>query len=84
MIFGGPLSCFIATIKINSDVSVTLSLFDSQAVSFHKLLDGFRIDPRVAATSINPKIFDSHVPYLNVSQTIVWTSKVADIEITNG
>ena len=40
-----------------SDVSVTLSLFDAQAVSFHQKLGGMRDDPKViVATSIYPKM----------------------------
>lgn len=45
------------TIKIDSNISVTLSLIDSQDVSFHKKLEGFLGDPRVVvAISINPKM----------------------------
>ncbi|CAN7012574.1 unnamed protein product [Brassica oleracea var. botrytis] len=40
-----------------SNISVTLSLIDSQDVSFHKKLEGFLGDPRVVvAISINPKM----------------------------
>lgn len=40
-----------------SDVSVTLSLFDSQSIKFHTKLEAVRGDPRaVVATSIHPKI----------------------------
>ncbi|CAH8311695.1 unnamed protein product [Eruca vesicaria subsp. sativa] len=39
------------------DVSVTLSLFDAQAVAFHNRLEEMRVDRRmVAATSINTKM----------------------------
>lgn len=38
-------------------MSVTLSLFDSHAVSFHRRLEAMHGDPRViVATSVNPKI----------------------------
>ena len=38
-------------------MSVTLSLFDAQAVLFHQKLEGMRGDPKViVATSINPKM----------------------------
>ncbi|CAN6913934.1 unnamed protein product, partial [Brassica oleracea] len=38
-------------------ISLTLSLIDSQYVSFHKKLEGFLGDPRVVVTSsINPKM----------------------------
>ncbi|KAJ4903329.1 Uncharacterized protein Rs2_17280 [Raphanus sativus] len=47
----------MATIKVDNDVSVTLSLFDSpQAVSLHSRLEAMRVDPRVIATSLNPKM----------------------------
>jgi len=56
-----------------SDVSVTLSLFDAQAVSFHQKLGGMRSDPKViVATSINPKMVGgillliSYVAYINM------------------
>ena len=40
-----------------SDETVTLSLFDSQAVSFHKQLGELCGDPKViVATNINPKL----------------------------
>lgn len=42
---------------IGSDVSVTLSLFDSHAVSLHSRLEAMCVDPRVIiATSLNPKM----------------------------
>lgn len=45
------------TFKIDSNISVTLSLIDSQDVSFHKKLEGFLGDPRVVvASSINPNM----------------------------
>ncbi|KAF2542424.1 hypothetical protein F2Q68_00031160 [Brassica cretica] len=41
----------------SSDESVTLSLFDCQAVSFHKKLESMRDDPNVVVdTNINPKM----------------------------
>ncbi|KAG2267121.1 hypothetical protein Bca52824_074200 [Brassica carinata] len=47
----------MVTVKLENDVSVTLSLFDAQAVSFHQKLGGMRGDPKViVATSINPKM----------------------------
>ncbi|KAF2533088.1 hypothetical protein F2Q70_00031802 [Brassica cretica] len=48
---------FMFCLPFHSNISVTLSLLDSQAVSFHKKLEGFRGYPRVAvASSINPKM----------------------------
>lgn len=47
----------IALLDVCSDDTVTLSLFDSQAVAFHRELESMRVDPKViVATSINPKM----------------------------
>ncbi|KAL0788630.1 hypothetical protein Bca101_004876 [Brassica carinata] len=46
----------MVTIKINSDLPVTLIVFDSQTLSFQKQVHGLRGDPMVVATSINPKL----------------------------
>nr|VDD53275.1 unnamed protein product [Brassica oleracea] len=47
----------MATIKMDNDVSVTMSMFDSQPVKLHNKLESMGGDPRVlVATSINPKI----------------------------
>ncbi|WZY97612.1 hypothetical protein YC2023_069941 [Brassica napus] len=47
----------MATIKMDNDVSVTMSMFDSQPVKLHNQLESMGCDPRVlVATSINPKI----------------------------
>ncbi|KAJ4912449.1 Uncharacterized protein Rs2_07070 [Raphanus sativus] len=47
----------MATIKMDNDMSVTMSLFDSQVVKRHNQLEMKRGDPRVVvATSVNPKI----------------------------
>ena len=44
-------------LQICSDESVTLSLFDCQAVSFHKKIESMRDDPKVVVdTNINPKM----------------------------
>lgn len=52
-------------------MSVTLSLLDNQAVSFHKKLEGMRDDPKViVATSINPrllKVFNCYIPYVSIA-----------------
>ncbi|KAG2251450.1 hypothetical protein Bca52824_081586 [Brassica carinata] len=37
----------IVTLKLDSDETVTLSLFDSQAVAFHIQLEAMRVDPKV-------------------------------------
>ncbi|CAN6908478.1 unnamed protein product, partial [Brassica oleracea] len=50
-------NCVMATIKMENDVSVTLTLFDSQAVALHKNLEDMHVDPKViVATNINPKM----------------------------
>uniref|UniRef100_A0A0D3CRM6 Replication factor A C-terminal domain-containing protein n=1 Tax=Brassica oleracea var. oleracea TaxID=109376 RepID=A0A0D3CRM6_BRAOL len=40
----------LATIKLDNETTVTLSLFDAQAVSFHKKLEDMHGDPRVLVT----------------------------------
>lgn len=46
-----------AIFDLCSDDTVTLSLFDSQAVALHMQLESMRDDPKViVATSINPKL----------------------------
>ncbi|KAF2554569.1 hypothetical protein F2Q68_00015923 [Brassica cretica] len=53
----GDKNRIMATIKLDNETTVTLSLFDAQAVSFHKKLEDMNGDPRViVATSINPKM----------------------------
>ncbi|KAL0706077.1 hypothetical protein Bca4012_072503 [Brassica carinata] len=53
----GDKNRIMATIKLENETTVTLSLFDAQAVSFHKKLEDMNGDPRViVATSINPKM----------------------------
>ncbi|KAL0845869.1 hypothetical protein Bca101_019115 [Brassica carinata] len=57
----------MATLELESDVSVTLSLFDSQAVSFHRKLEGMRVDSKViVATNINPKMVGGRL-FLNAT-----------------
>ncbi|CAH8385637.1 unnamed protein product [Eruca vesicaria subsp. sativa] len=57
----------MATIKLESDVSVTLSIFDAKAVDFHQKLDRMLIDPKViVATSINPKMVGGRL-FLNAT-----------------
>ncbi|WZZ17185.1 hypothetical protein YC2023_110274 [Brassica napus] len=47
----------MATIKMENDMSVTMSLFDAQAVKIHNQLEKMGVDPRVVvATSVNPKM----------------------------
>lgn len=41
----------MAAIKMDNDVSVTMTLFDSQAVAFHNKLEGFGDDPGVVVVT---------------------------------
>ncbi|CAH8361470.1 unnamed protein product [Eruca vesicaria subsp. sativa] len=53
--------------SFSSNESVTLSLFDAEAVAFHHRLDNMCIDPKViVATAINPKMVGGHL-YLNAT-----------------
>ncbi|CAN6826258.1 unnamed protein product [Brassica oleracea] len=46
----------MVTVKFDNDNSVILSLFDNQAIDFHRKLDSMRVNPRViVATNINPR-----------------------------
>lgn len=46
----------MVTVKFDNDNPVILSLFDNQAIDFHRRLDSMRVDPRViVATNINPR-----------------------------
>ncbi|KAF3586779.1 hypothetical protein F2Q69_00031230 [Brassica cretica] len=45
------------TLRVDSDVNVCVSLFDSLAIAFHTKLDGYGREPRIVLiTGINPKI----------------------------
>ncbi|KAF8117700.1 hypothetical protein N665_0008s0054 [Sinapis alba] len=66
----------MTTIKLDNDDMVTLSLFDAQAVSFHKKLDGMRVDPKViVATNINPKMVGGRMFLNATSGTHVYFDK---------
>ncbi|KAG5397303.1 hypothetical protein IGI04_019117 [Brassica rapa subsp. trilocularis] len=53
----------MATIKMENDMSVTMSLFDAQAVKIHNQLEKMGVDPRVVvATSVNPKMVGGKQP----------------------
>ncbi|KAL0715089.1 hypothetical protein Bca4012_064411 [Brassica carinata] len=57
----------MVTMKLDSDDTVILSLFDSQAVAFHRQLEALRADPKViVATSINPKMVGGRL-FLNAT-----------------
>ncbi|CAN7011777.1 unnamed protein product [Brassica oleracea var. botrytis] len=60
-------NCVMVTLKLDSDETVTLSFFDSQAVAFHIQLEAMRVDPKaMVVTSINPKIVGGRL-FLNAT-----------------
>ncbi|KAF8116080.1 hypothetical protein N665_0022s0010 [Sinapis alba] len=66
----------MVTMKLDSDDTVTLSLFDSQAIAFHKQLESMRIDPNViVASSINPKMVGGRLFLNATSGTHVYFNK---------
>ncbi|CAN6889390.1 unnamed protein product, partial [Brassica oleracea] len=66
----------MVTIKMDSDDTITLSLFDSQSVAFHKQLEAMRVDPKViVATSINPKMVGGRLFLNATSGTHVYFDK---------
>ncbi|KAF8082784.1 hypothetical protein N665_0808s0020 [Sinapis alba] len=63
----GEKNHLMVTIKMDTGVSVTLSMFDAHAVSLHKRLDSMSNDPRViVSTSLNPKIVGGRL-FLNAT-----------------
>ncbi|KAF3578137.1 hypothetical protein DY000_02034197 [Brassica cretica] len=72
----GEKSRLMATIKLDKDSTVTLSLFESQAETFHKRLEDMHGDPRVVvATSINPKMIGGGLFLNATSGTHVYFDK---------
>ncbi|XP_018469475.2 uncharacterized protein LOC130512541 isoform X1 [Raphanus sativus] len=66
----------MVTMKLDSDETITLSLFDSQAVAFHKQLEAMQVDPKVmVATSINPKMVGGRLFLNATSGTHVYFDK---------
>ncbi|XP_013617411.1 PREDICTED: uncharacterized protein LOC106323912 [Brassica oleracea var. oleracea] len=66
----------MVTLKLESDETVTLSFFDSQAVAFHKQLEAMRVDLKVmVVTSINPKIVGGRLFLNATSGTHVYFDK---------
>ncbi|KAL0667383.1 hypothetical protein Bca4012_030087 [Brassica carinata] len=66
----------MVTVRLENDVSVTLSLFDAQAVSFHQKLEGMRVDRKViVATNINPKMVGGRLFLNATSGTHVYYDK---------
>ncbi|KAL0715297.1 hypothetical protein Bca4012_064619 [Brassica carinata] len=81
----------MATVKLDNDTTVTLSLFDAQAVTFHKQLQDKRVDPRViVATSINPKMVGGTVSlhslykYRKYHHFILWIAGRLYLNATSG
>ncbi|XP_018464401.1 uncharacterized protein LOC108835674 [Raphanus sativus] len=69
----------MVTIRLDSDDTVTLSLFDSQAVALHTQLESMRVDPKViVATSINPKLVGGRLFLNATSGTHVYFDKETD------
>ncbi|KAF3558126.1 hypothetical protein F2Q69_00011868 [Brassica cretica] len=53
----------MATIKMENDASVTMSLFDAQAVKIHNQLEKMGGDPRVVIiTRVNPRMVGGDLP----------------------
>ncbi|KAG5410397.1 hypothetical protein IGI04_006716 [Brassica rapa subsp. trilocularis] len=53
------------TLRLEGDVNVCVSMFDSLALAFHSKFDGYGREPRIVlVTSINPKIVSGKL-YLN-------------------
>ncbi|KAH0882219.1 hypothetical protein HID58_058315, partial [Brassica napus] len=66
----------MVTLKLDSDETVTLSFFDSQAVAFHIQLEAMRVNPKVmVVTSINPKIVGGRLFLNATSGTHVYFDK---------
>ncbi|CAF1930177.1 unnamed protein product [Brassica oleracea] len=66
----------MVTLKLESDETVTLSFFDSQAVTFHNQLEAMSVDPKVmVVTSINPKIVGGRLFLNATSGTHVYFDK---------
>ncbi|KAG5397396.1 hypothetical protein IGI04_019210 [Brassica rapa subsp. trilocularis] len=72
----------MVTFKLENDESVTLSLFDCQAVSFHKKIESMRDDPKVVVdTNINPKMIGGHLFLNATSVKHVYFDKETNAEI---
>ncbi|KAH0885113.1 hypothetical protein HID58_061209 [Brassica napus] len=69
----------MATIRMDNDTSVTMSLFDAQAVKIHNQLEQIGVDPRVVvATSVNPKIVGGRLFLNATSGTHIYFDKQTD------
>ncbi|XP_033133113.1 uncharacterized protein LOC103853702 [Brassica rapa] len=69
----------MATIRMENDTSVTMSLFDAQAVKIHNQLEQMGVDPRVVvATSVNPKIVGGRLFLNATSGTHIYFDKQTD------
>ncbi|KAG2271267.1 hypothetical protein Bca52824_065822 [Brassica carinata] len=64
---------------MDNDASVTMSLFDAQAVKIHNQLEQMGVDPRVfVATSVNPKIVGGRLFLNATSGTHIYFDKETD------
>ncbi|KAL0688251.1 hypothetical protein Bca4012_087928 [Brassica carinata] len=69
----------MATIRMDNDTSVTMSLFDAQVVKIHNQLEQIGVDPRVVvATSVNPKIVGGRLFLNATSGTHIYFDKQTD------
>ncbi|KAF3538300.1 hypothetical protein F2Q69_00024179 [Brassica cretica] len=69
----------MATIRMENDTSVTMSLFDGQAVKIHNQLEQMGVDPRVVvATSVNPKMVGGRLFLNATSGTHIYFDKETD------
>ncbi|CAN6925283.1 uncharacterized protein LOC106393717 [Brassica napus] len=69
----------MATIRMDNDTSVTMSLFDAQAVKIHNQLEQIGVDPRVVvATSVNPNIVGGRLFLNATSGTHIYFDKQTD------
>uniref|UniRef100_A0A0D3D2S4 Uncharacterized protein n=2 Tax=Brassica oleracea var. oleracea TaxID=109376 RepID=A0A0D3D2S4_BRAOL len=70
----------MATIKMDKGDSVILSLFDCQAIAFHRRLDSMRVDPKVVvATNVKPKTIGGRLYLCATSGTHIYFDKETSI-----
>ncbi|KAF2553259.1 hypothetical protein F2Q68_00033569 [Brassica cretica] len=70
----------MATIKMDKGGSVILSLFDCQAIAFHRRLDSMRVDPKVVvATNVKPRKIGGHLFLYATSGTHIYFDKETNI-----
>nr|VDD60206.1 unnamed protein product [Brassica oleracea] len=68
-------TALMATIKMDNDVSVTMSMFDSQPVKLHNQLESMGGDPRVWLQPVStPKLWEAHA-YILTRKPSQWLPK---------